>query len=373
MMAKILLLTGRQAHPIESSRFDQEAALEGYLEQFPDLIPLDLAGNPPPNICIGRQVTAGSGAIDLLFMDTTGLVTIVEAKLAKNPELRRKVIGQIVEYASIVCQWSAERLEQKANEYLRRKGSPGDLYSALVSLSPHPPGDGPPLPPLSKEALQSRISSNLGKGIIRLIIAVDELVEPLLATVKFLNASSKFDLSVLQVREFQLQGNQRILIPYLFTDPAKPTSPAQWDLDGFLQQSSQRPDDEFRVLKKLIDFAESEQATLWGRGANIASFQFVIHAVGVDKQFPAYFVMANGKMSFDFWTLGKRLGASAVIDRYRGNLAQAGDIPRESIETSTWKEFNVSVLASPQSWEAFTQAVKTLKSQLQKGDGLKAQ
>src|SRR3990170_9115698 len=133
-MAKILLMEGSQIRPVESHEFREEAVLQGYLEQFPDLIPLDeVEDNVPPLVTIGREVTVrGSGAIDLLFIDSNGLLTIVETKLATNPEVRRAVIGQIIEYAAFVCQWDADQIERQANSYRASKAqNPASLFEAL--------------------------------------------------------------------------------------------------------------------------------------------------------------------------------------------------------------------------------------------------
>ena len=310
-MAKILLMGRGKISPIESRRFEQEADLESYLEQFPDLIPLDLAGDHPAKlICIGRQVTAGSGALDLLFIDAAGLVTIVEAKLATNSEVRRTVIGQIVEYASIVRQWSAEQIERQANAYLKKMGQFSDLYAALALSSPASDAEPPEYVTPLKDAFRARIEDNFRKGRIRLVIAVDELVEPLRTTVKFLNESSKFDLMVLQLREFDLGRERRIFIPYLVTDPGKP-QPPMWDEKSFLDDARQRrSQQEFDVIRGLYDLAGDQRQ--FGRGTSGGSF--------------TYRVSPDGKRWYSLITVYNYYGVQLPL----GQLSSSG-VPREII------------------------------------------
>jgi hypothetical protein len=54
----------------------------------------------------------GSGRTDLVGVDETGSIYIVECKLATNDEIRRKVIGQVFEYAAYLWEWSFEKFDK---------------------------------------------------------------------------------------------------------------------------------------------------------------------------------------------------------------------------------------------------------------------
>ncbi len=50
---------------------------------------------------IGRQVTLpNSGRADLLFVDVSGRLVVVEAKLVGNGTAEREIVGQVFDYAS---------------------------------------------------------------------------------------------------------------------------------------------------------------------------------------------------------------------------------------------------------------------------------
>ena len=78
-----------------------ESEVQGILRQHPELLAIDqLDPIFAPAVCIGREVrTDGGGNIDNLYVSPSGYVTIVETKLWKNPQARREVVAQILEYA----------------------------------------------------------------------------------------------------------------------------------------------------------------------------------------------------------------------------------------------------------------------------------
>lgn len=85
-----------------------EDFLQSSLDACPELLPLDdFDGEFGPLVSLGREIDY----IDNLFISPAGRLTIVEAKLWRNPQATREVIAQILEYATRVSKWSYEQLE----------------------------------------------------------------------------------------------------------------------------------------------------------------------------------------------------------------------------------------------------------------------
>lgn len=81
---------------------------------------------------IGRQVTIGSNCVDLLFLDDTGSLLAVECKLIQNPEARREVVAQLIEYGmTIEKDWDGDKVKAIADEYLLEKQIEGGLIGHL--------------------------------------------------------------------------------------------------------------------------------------------------------------------------------------------------------------------------------------------------
>jgi hypothetical protein len=95
------------------------------LEQHPDILPAsDINPLLRAIVPIGRQVTAGVNCIDLLFLADTGHLIVIECKLIKNPEARREVVPQLLEYyLSITTSWNSKHVMSIAEEYLLRSSN----------------------------------------------------------------------------------------------------------------------------------------------------------------------------------------------------------------------------------------------------------
>lgn len=68
-------------------------------------------------VIIGRQTMSNSGPIDLLGIDRTGNVVIVEIKRDKLP---REALAQAIDYASDAAEWNIEKLGEICLEYSKK-------------------------------------------------------------------------------------------------------------------------------------------------------------------------------------------------------------------------------------------------------------
>ena len=99
MKRKALLKDGERFVVLEESDFGCETALQEALKRNPEAIPVaDLELDHV--IVVGRETPLPAGAIDLLLVDAQGQVLIVETKLSRNPELRRQVVAQLLDYGA---------------------------------------------------------------------------------------------------------------------------------------------------------------------------------------------------------------------------------------------------------------------------------
>jgi len=127
-MRKILLRSkGRKGWAdLTEAAFRNEAHLHTLLYEDPRLIPFtDLGeGCPEPRVFVREAGLPGSGSTDLIGVDEQGRITIIECKLATNPEQKRKVIGQVLEYAAFLWRMSYERFDRLFEKECRQAGKP---------------------------------------------------------------------------------------------------------------------------------------------------------------------------------------------------------------------------------------------------------
>jgi hypothetical protein len=186
--------------------FAQELELQELLCDSPELIPLDqiAPGTPAPVVALAEVGLPGAGNSDILAFSVDGCISVVECKLAKNPEIRRKVIGQILEYAASLWQMSYEDLDLRVQRHF---GHPlADLMAQVVS-----PDEW------DEELFRQAVSENLKSGRFILIIAVDEINEHLGQILRYLNECSEaaFSLCAMEIKLFSA-GDIEILMPRLY-------------------------------------------------------------------------------------------------------------------------------------------------------------
>ena len=76
-----------------------ESSLRNLLFQFPLSLPIeaiDAAYSDPVPIC--RELYTSAGYVDALYINALGRLILAEFKLWRNPQARREVIGQILDY-----------------------------------------------------------------------------------------------------------------------------------------------------------------------------------------------------------------------------------------------------------------------------------
>jgi hypothetical protein len=98
----------------------EEEEFESMLLAHPDRFPItELNADARVAVPIGRQMTiADVGPLDLLFLDDTGTLYVVECKLVQNPQQRREVVAQVLEYGSrIQARWTVQDVLTQAKKH----------------------------------------------------------------------------------------------------------------------------------------------------------------------------------------------------------------------------------------------------------------
>ena len=351
-MAHILVVEGDKRTPIEGRKFVVESELQNCLEKFPELIPLkEIDPESPPLLAIGREVSLPEGAaIDLMYVDAGGILTIVETKLARSYQARRAVIGQIVEYASYILKWTAEDIERIANEYLSSNRLRSQYQGKkLREIIPKLAREGVPEQGerFSVEDFKSNLERNLREGRIRLIVGIDEVVEPLRETVIFLNSFSTFDIFLLQVRRFEGTNKREIFVPSLFGYAPKVIPPLPlWDPEKFFAHAKSRcKEPVVDVMQDLYKFSEDQaDEVLWGRGTVTGSFTF--YKKRGDERISLFAVYSDGKISINFGAWKAKGIDEKVRNVVREKLNQIPGIKLSSGKIDRYPSFDAKALAS---------------------------
>ena len=102
-------------HEIVKGKLDLEERLEKWLAEDSSIISDEL-------LIVGCQVQTHSGPLDLSAMQENGDLVSLELKRDKTP---REITAQVLDDATWVKQLDVEKIQDIANEYLRRVFSVG--------------------------------------------------------------------------------------------------------------------------------------------------------------------------------------------------------------------------------------------------------
>ena len=87
-----------------------EAWLQASLFAHPECLPVrEIDPHIGELIPVCIELETGAGPADILYVTPTGQIVLVETKLWRNPEARREVVAQILDYAKELAGWTYER------------------------------------------------------------------------------------------------------------------------------------------------------------------------------------------------------------------------------------------------------------------------
>ena len=172
--------------------FTEEADLQKLLFEKPEIIPIeDLSDADLAQIKLMLKEVSlpDAGSIDLIGIDIKGNICIIETKLAKNPEAKRQVIGQILEYAAYMHEKGFDWLDSAV------KKQEGVSLSEFFEQQDYPNWD--------KETFEQSIADNLASGTFKLFIVVDEINSDLQRIINYMRNVLKVEIYALELKYFK--------------------------------------------------------------------------------------------------------------------------------------------------------------------------
>ena len=179
-----------------------EAWLQGILDLYPSLLPAEAIDErvETPLVSLGQEIGTPAGPIDNLFISQNGYLVVVETKLWRNAEARRKVVAQVLDYAAQVRQWGYADLERIWRASGRATGS---LWEDA-----HPEGCG------ESEWIDD-VNENLRRGRMTLLIVGDGIRTEVrqLADAVSGHPDFQFRLGLVEVRLHRMEDDRVLAVP----------------------------------------------------------------------------------------------------------------------------------------------------------------
>lgn len=189
--------------PLQPLPAKEKAFQEGWLQELlfkhPKILPVDYIDESfAPLISLGREIAN----IDNLFISPTGLLTIVETKLWRNPEAHRTVVAQVLEYAKTLSTWTYNDLESAVMSFQsRRMGTPASIYEIVKAA--HRNLD------IGDIDFQARVQSCLTNGRFALLIVGDRIYPEATQLAEVIQSAPhlQFSMGFVELRCYRLDKN----------------------------------------------------------------------------------------------------------------------------------------------------------------------
>ena len=184
-----------------------EKWLQKLLYTHPEALPISEIDQSYLNLVpICREMNTPVGPIDILYATPEGKLIILEAKLWRNPEARRKVIGQILDYAKELGSWSYEDLQREVSRALRaQEGKPVNLFDIINEKYPD----------LSEANFIDSVSRNLKRGEFLLLIVGDGIREGVAGIAEFMenHGTLHFTFGLVEMAIYKVNDGSLLIQP----------------------------------------------------------------------------------------------------------------------------------------------------------------
>jgi hypothetical protein len=181
-----------------------EAWLRDTLFDHPELLPLrDIDPSFGPLIPLCKELHTEAGRLDLAFINPYGRLTLVECKLWRNPQARREVVVQVLDYARAISRWSYSDLQR---EVTRARGGAGNVPFELARKEN---------PSLNERQFVDDAYLAMRSGRFLLLIAGDGIREDVGAIAELINrnAAAGFAFGLVEVALYGFESGSLVIQP----------------------------------------------------------------------------------------------------------------------------------------------------------------
>lgn len=202
-----LIIRAQKATRLERVSLHTGSYDENWIQQLcyenPTLLPIeDIEPSFSGIVPVCRELQTESGPCDLIYLNDDGFITVGECKLWRNPEARRKAVGQVLDYAKDLCKWTYSKFEQECLK--ARNGSESSLYRILTQETPD----------LDEAEFVDHVQRNLTLGRFLLLIIGDGIRENMEGLVQYIQGQGAlaFSLGLLEIPVFKAPDTGDLLV-----------------------------------------------------------------------------------------------------------------------------------------------------------------
>lgn len=369
MAGGIFLVREGQLVAMAEQSYASEDLLQRYLAEHPELLAGDQINSQAPRrwLLVAREAPLGTEpdaascwSVDHLFLDQDGIPTLVEVKRSSNTQIRREIVGQLLDYAAnAVVAWPVATIRAMFEAGCAQAGvAPEERLTQALG------------PEVEAEQYWTQVGENLHSGRLRLLLVADEIPPELRRIVEFLNNQlDHTEVLAVEVRQFIGEG-ATALVPRVMGKTAtaeqrRRSSPGrQWDEESFfdaLQQAAGA--DEVRIARRILEWLRTAGLeSSWGRGAGKGSL--ICRGRGQDGSRKLFLCYTDAGVWVELIPLGEARWQE--VARWYNGI----DGVRISADVyATSRSFTLADLARGNSLEQLVSVVARIVAELKTGSG----
>lgn len=224
-----------------------EAYIQALVHEHPACLPIveiDAMFSGPVPIC--TELSTPAGLIDNFMVTPSGLPVLVECKLWRNPEARRQVVSQILDYAKELSRWSSSDVQREVSHRLKRGGNP--LLDMVRAVNPE----------VDEQQFNDALTANLRRGRFLLLIVGDGIREGVEAIAEYLllHAGLHFSLGLVELPIYVMPNGDRLVAPRVLARTALITRNVVAVPDGYVVDEVEDPTNVLIIDPERTELAE---------------------------------------------------------------------------------------------------------------------
>lgn len=195
--------------------------------------------------------------LDILAITETGKLILIECKLWKNPQARREVLAQIIEYATLMKSLTYSDLTVKLKKHIHSGDK--DPIAFLFEKNGIE---------VDEALLIDRVSQSLANGSFQLVIAGDGIRSDLINLIRTSNFTGILaDLSLLEVAVYKNEDNDILMLPSVpaRTDVETKTVLLQSDGTPAIIEEEQEVVSESRMPSSINEKIKQKNRLFWDK------------------------------------------------------------------------------------------------------------
>ncbi|HIK10270.1 MAG TPA: hypothetical protein IGS52_08385 [Oscillatoriaceae cyanobacterium M33_DOE_052] len=338
--------------------YDSEDQLQELLEKYPNLLAGDQIDRATPRrwLLISREIImpaeedgGGQWLVEHLFIDQDAIPTFVEVKRSNYTEVRREILGRMLDYAAnALVYWPVDSIITQFEANCREAGrDPEQVFEEFLGAD------------ANEERFWSKVKTNLQASKLRLIFVADEIPAEMRRVVEFLNEQmDPTEVLAVEIKQYVSHDGLKTLVPRVIGQTAealqKKASATRerrlWDEVSFFKEFQARQGkEEAEMVRHLYEWVRDQEPDVevqWGRGDSYGGFTAKLKPPGQRRSSALFSVAISGEfvISSSSYAAVPPFDAQEKWLELRSRMSSIGlSLPMDSSETRL-PNFRVSSL-----------------------------